>query len=88
MPNLKKVLKKNKVIYNLYFKFYRLWRGTLSVISPTLANKAFYFLEYKKMPNLKNPKNFHEKLIWLKLNTYNNNSIVTQCADKYKVPRI
>lgn len=35
--------------------------------------------------NLKNPKDFNEKLMWLKLNTYKNNNLVTLCADKYKV---
>lgn len=60
-------------------------RYLLSSISPRIASKVFYYLEHKKKLDLNNPKNFKEKLMWLKLNLYNNNSIVKTCADKYKV---
>lgn len=35
------------------------------------------------VPNLKNPKKYYEKLIWLKL--HDKNELLTTCADKYRV---
>lgn len=52
---------------------------------PTLVTKLLYYRRFGKRLNLKRPKTFNEKLQWLKLNTYKNNLLVTQCADKYKV---
>lgn len=52
-------------------------------VSPVLGSKVIYFLKFKKRLNLKNPTEFNEKLMWLKLNNYNNNELVWQCADKY-----
>ena len=34
---------------------------------------------------MKNPQTSNEKILWLKLNTYYKNPLVTQCADKYAV---
>lgn len=60
-------------------------KSMLSLISPTLNSKVLYWCYFKKKLNLKNPKTLNEKLNWLKLNTYNNNALVTKCADKYAV---
>ena len=57
----------------------------LSSISPTLCSKWIYKRTQGKKLDLKNPKLFNEKLMWLKLNKYNNNNLVTECADKYLV---
>ena len=57
----------------------------LSVISPALASKCVFRIRMKKKLNLKSPKTLNEKIMWLKLNTYKNNNLVTQCADKVKV---
>ena len=54
-------------------------------LSPTLGCKVIYFIKFRKRLNLKNPIYFNEKLMWLKLNNYNNNKIVWSCADKYTV---
>jgi len=35
--------------------------------------------------DLTNPKTLNEKIMWLKLNTYRDNPLVIQCADKYRV---
>ncbi len=35
--------------------------------------------------HLSNPSGLNEKIIWLKLNTYRKNSLVTKCSDKYAV---
>ena len=63
----------------------RTCRKSLSTISPTFASKVFYKKRFKRILDLKNPITLNEKLQWLKLNTYNNNDLVTTCVDKYKV---
>lgn len=45
--------------------------------------QILFFRVFGKFFNLKNPKTFYEKLLWL---NYNNQSVLkTQCADKYAV---
>jgi hypothetical protein len=44
-----------------------------------------YFLQLKRKLNLKNPETLDEKIQWLKFNTYYNNPLVKQCADKFAV---
>lgn len=60
-------------------------RKLISSISPTYATKYFYKKTFKRPLNLNNPKTLNEKILWLKLNTYKNNSLITECADKYLV---
>ena len=50
-------------------------------ISPKLGCQVIYFMKFKKFPNLSEPKEFNEKLMWLKLNNYNDNKDVWKCAD-------
>lgn len=57
----------------------------LSGVSPKLASHLWYFYCFRKPLNLRSPKTLNEKLMWLKLNTYRNDPLVTQCADKYRV---
>ena len=59
--------------------------STLTRISPTINTKVYYFVRFRKMPDLNAPKLFNEKICWLKLNTYRDNELVRQCADKYGV---
>lgn len=44
-----------------------------------------YLTKFKKPINLSNPQTLDEKIQWLKFNTYYQNPLVTQCADKYAV---
>lgn len=60
-------------------------RKLLSTISPTLASKMLYKRAFGKKLDLNNPTTLNEKVMWLKLNTYYKNPLVTQCADKYAV---
>lgn len=57
----------------------------LTIISPKLETKINYRISFGKKLDLKNPKTINEKILWLKLNTYNNNDIITKCVDKYRV---
>lgn len=51
--------------------------------SPITASKIIYYKTFRKMLNLKSPKTFNEKLMWLKL--YENDTKKTICTDKYLV---
>ena len=82
---LKTVIKQNKTFETLVRKIDTRYRLILSSISPELASKILYKRAFGKKLDLKNPKTFNEKLMWLKLNIYYNNSLITKCADKYKV---
>ena len=58
---------------------------TLSSISPNLTSRILYWRKFKRPLDLREPKTLNEKIIWLKLNQYNHNPLVTQCADKWRV---
>lgn len=82
---IKEVLKKSNGIVNLYTKIDRQKRMLLSSISPKLASKLLFKKAFGKNLDLNNPITFNEKLMWLKLNTYYKNPLITMCADKLKV---
>jgi len=56
-----------------------------TLISPTLNTRLRYRYLFKRPLNLREPKTFNEKLLWLKLKKYNHDPLVIQCADKYRV---
>ena len=57
----------------------------LTRISPKLNTQIWYRHKFGKWLDLKNPQTSNEKVLWLKFNTYYNNPLITQCADKYAV---
>lgn len=57
----------------------------LSTVSPVLASKVIFYIVMDKKLDLNSPKTLNEKIMWLKLNTYKNNPLITQCTDKVKV---
>lgn len=61
------------------------FRMLLTDISPVINTKFVYRRTFGKSIDLKNPKTLDEKLMWLKLNVYSNNKLVTDCADKFRV---
>ena len=69
----------------LYWKLYNLYFCTLTLISPRLNSIARYKERFNSTPNLDNPVNFNEKLLKIKLERYNYDPLVCQCADKYAV---
>jgi hypothetical protein len=57
----------------------------LSTFSPKLTTYLMFLYNFKRFPNLKNPKDLNEKLQYLKLKTYYDNPVITTCVDKWKV---
>lgn len=55
-----------------------------TMISPKLNTRLWHLKVFHRWPDLKNPKTFNEKLLWLKLKQMND-PLVIQCADKYRV---
>lgn len=53
--------------------------------NPLKANMELYERNHGRMPDLKNPSNFNEKVMWLLHNVYCNDPNVTRCADKYEM---
>lgn len=73
-----KLRKKGRAVFEKGIKW-------LTPISPTLVSRIRYRQGCKRRLNLKNPQEFNEKMMWLKLNTYYKNPLVIQCADKVRV---
>ena len=78
---LKQALKQNKVFMWVYDKLlpYYCMYFTKSAV------KMLYKQTFQKELNLSNPKDLNEKINWLKVYKYKNDSLVIQCADKWRV---
>ena len=61
------------------------YRCSLTLISPKLNTAVIYKTKFGKRLDLNAPETLNEKILWLKFNTYWNNELVKQCADKYAV---
>lgn len=59
--------------------------SVLTLISPKLNTRLLYWRRFGRKLDLNNPITSNEKVLWLKFNTYYKNSLVTQCADKFRV---
>ena len=77
----KKLLKKSNFILTCVDNFRIIFWSLLFMISPILLAKYKYSTKMKKKLDLKNPKLFDEKLLWLMLNW--KHPLKTRCADKY-----
>lgn len=88
MSNIKKLLKRNPLIFAAHQK-YQKWKfdkvSQLSLTDPEKVSKIRYKNIFGTEPDLENPKTFNEKLLWLKLNKYADDPLVSQCSDKYAV---
>ena len=60
-------------------------KGVLCEISPKLATQVMYFYNFRELLNLRHPQDINEKMQYLKLYTYYENPVVTQCVDKFQV---
>ncbi len=85
MSSFKDILKKSKLLVLIVKRFRIIFQCTLTILSPVLNSRYHYKRNFNKRLNSDNPRDFNEKLLWLKLNIYNNDALVKQCADKYAV---
>jgi len=83
MSVLKQRLKEISLIRNAYVQANKWYYAALYATSPVLASKYLYRRTIGRKLNLRTPRNFNEKLQWLKL--YWRNPLVAQCTDKYEV---
>lgn len=58
---------------------------TLSPLSPEFTSRLLFRRKFKRSLDLKDPQTLNEKIMWLKLNTYRDDPLVTKCADKWLV---
>ena len=81
-------IKRSAVMARVYDKAAEVKRyvyGRLSAYFPRFVCKLVYKKMVGKPLNLKNPKDFNEKIQWLKLYYYPDNELIIRCADKYRV---
>ncbi|WP_326716798.1 hypothetical protein [Vagococcus jeotgali] len=71
----KKILKSQDVRFKIL--------NSLSSVPDSMMIKIQYFMKLNKFLNLKKPKNFTEKIQWMKLNYRNPEMKI--CVDKYEV---
>lgn len=83
MMHAKEFIKRYKFPVFIYRALKNTFFRALIKTSPTLASKYLYKKNTGRKLNLRNPRDFNEKLQWLKL--YWKHPLVTQCADKYEV---
>lgn len=83
MSQIKGLLKNNTIIMNVYQKAFAKFIALFTRVSPYLATKYLYKKYTGKRLDLKNPKDFNEKIQWLKL--YWQHPLVAKCGDKYEL---
>lgn len=57
----------------------------IGMLDCKLLSCILYRKQFNKKLDLKQPLDFNEKLMWLKLTNYNKNRLVWECSDKYLV---
>lgn len=82
----------NKYLYKAYKRLGKVYywgarkkRRFCNVFFTKYQSGVMYRGIFKREMSWDNPIEFNEKIHWLKINTYNNNPLITQCVDKYKV---
>ena len=72
-----------KTIFKGYSKFSKIIHEVWAVFFPVWYAKYYYRLAMSKKLNLRNPRDYNEKVQWLKV--YSDTSQWTELADKFKV---
>lgn len=60
-------------------------KSLINSVSPVLLTRILFYKNFKKILDLRNPKDINEKIQRLKFYEYNNNQLITKCIDKYLV---
>lgn len=83
--SLRSYMKKNKFLLKGYIKCRNIQYAIATMISPKLNTAMHYKEVFGKKWDINNPITLNDWVLWLKFNTYWNNPVVKQCADKYRV---
>ncbi|WP_018757574.1 ATP-grasp fold amidoligase family protein [Paenibacillus terrigena] len=83
MQALKETIRRQESLMNMYKFLNQRINNAIYQISPVLLTKKLYKETMGTRLDLVNPKDFNEKLQWLKL--YWQHPLVAKCADKYTV---
>ena len=84
---IKEILKKSKFIVKTHQMVLKWYACALTLISPTWNSKMHFQVAFGRPLDLDNPQTFCEKIMKMKLEIYENDPMVVQCADKYAVRR-
>lgn len=57
----------------------------ITMISPELNTRLLFWQKFGRRLDLEDPKTLNEKILFLKLRSYEDDSLIKQCADKYAV---
>ena len=83
VQKVRKSFKKSHGVTEIYKAAVRFLYHCHPVIPQSFTCALTYYISMGKWPDLKHPKNFNEKIQWLKIN-YRDSRLI-QCADKYAV---
>lgn len=74
-----------RIVRKVYYCFINWILRIATRISPKLNTMILYRLNFGKKWVPENPVSFNDKVLWLKYNTYREDDLVKECADKYLV---
>lgn len=87
MATSREYIKKNAFLSNIGRSVFIGIAKLLTLLSPRLNTNFIYYIRFGRFPNLSTPQTLNEKVMCLKLNVYNKDVVVRQCADKFAVRR-
>lgn len=70
---------------NIFSAIYRRIIYLLTPVCPKVCCKILYHRAFGRKLDLRHPVTLNEKIIWLTLNCYGTDALVSKCADKYAV---
>ena len=84
MSRLKRFVKNHRGLLRICHGGQEAFFCAVTMVSPALNTRLRYLKVFGRWPDLKKPKTFNEKLIWLKLK-HMGDPLLVRCADKYRV---
>lgn len=72
---------------SLWLKFKRAIQCLLTDVSPRLNIRVLFWHHFKRIPNLKAPRDLNEKVAVMKLTVFRQDPLIKRCADKHEVKK-
>lgn len=85
MGSVKQFIRANERVHKAYVYLYHKAMHYYGILFPKRAARKTYRSYMKKELNLAHPKDFNEKIQWLKIFQCPNDPLIVQCADKWRV---